>query len=120
MLTFSIKTRDFEINCIKITDLTAILGCCALAAILKPIFSFILRLLPIGDRFPRFKTPFLLSLTKGKKEIDSRDMDTANKKDIVGFSSNSQHNGFCDSVHIKMNNLNLNGGLFISGIPHQN
>ncbi|CAJ0931264.1 unnamed protein product, partial [Mesorhabditis belari] len=57
-------------------------GCVSLAAILKPIYQRILRLLPIGDRWPRKNTSYLLSLKKGKKEMDQGDIEDATKRDV--------------------------------------
>ncbi|PAV91134.1 hypothetical protein WR25_10953 [Diploscapter pachys] len=56
-------------------------GCVALANLLKPVFSKILRLLPIGDHWPRFNAPYFVSWKKGKKEMDSDDVEDAPKKD---------------------------------------
>lgn len=44
-------------------------GCSALAVIIKPIFTFILNLLPIGNRWPKKNTHYLLSLKKAKKDM---------------------------------------------------
>lgn len=56
-------------------------GCVALATILKPIFSFILRNLPIGQRQPKVNYPYLWSLKKGKKEMEEGDIEDAPNKD---------------------------------------
>ncbi|MFH4974682.1 hypothetical protein AB6A40_001391 [Gnathostoma spinigerum] len=56
-------------------------GCVALATLLKPLFSFILRLLPIGDRQPRKNIPYFWSLKKGKKEMEEGDIEDASKED---------------------------------------
>ncbi|KAK6747012.1 hypothetical protein RB195_000326 [Necator americanus] len=56
-------------------------GCVALAAILKPLFSFVLSRLPIGNRRPRLNLPYLLSLKQGKKEMDQGDIEDAKKSD---------------------------------------
>ncbi|VDL86185.1 unnamed protein product, partial [Nippostrongylus brasiliensis] len=56
-------------------------GCVALACLLKPIFSFFLSLLPIGNRRPRLNLPYLLSLKKGTKEMDEGDIEDAKKCD---------------------------------------
>ncbi|KJH50065.1 signal peptide peptidase [Dictyocaulus viviparus] len=59
-------------------------GCVALAALLKPIFSYFLFLLPIGNRCPRLNLPYFLSLRKGMKEMEEGDIIEANKKDYAG------------------------------------
>ncbi|CAJ0579455.1 unnamed protein product, partial [Mesorhabditis spiculigera] len=56
-------------------------GCVALAGILKPFYQRFLRILPIGDRWPRRNTPYLISFKKGKKEMDAGDIEEAGKKD---------------------------------------
>ncbi|VDM60674.1 unnamed protein product [Angiostrongylus costaricensis] len=58
------------------------LGCVALAALLKPIFSILLSLLPIGNRRPRLNLPYFLSLRQGVREMDEGDIMDANKKDF--------------------------------------
>lgn len=62
-----------------------ILGCVALAALLKPLFSFVLSRLPIGNRRPRLNLPYLFSIKKGTKEMDEGDIEDAKKDDYVGF-----------------------------------
>ncbi|KAE9415502.1 hypothetical protein Angca_005178 [Angiostrongylus cantonensis] len=57
-------------------------GCVALAALLKPMFSSFLSLLPIGNRRPRLNLPYFLSLRQGMKEMDEGDIMEANKKDF--------------------------------------
>lgn len=57
-------------------------GCVALAAILKPFFSFILRLLPIGNRWPRRNIPYFLSVVKGNKEMEEGDIEDSKKEDV--------------------------------------
>ncbi|KAI6222479.1 Peptidase A22B domain containing protein, protein [Aphelenchoides fujianensis] len=54
-------------------------GCSALAVILQPAFAWFLRLLPIGDRWPRKSTSYLLSLKKGKKSMEAGDIVDAGK-----------------------------------------
>ncbi|KAI6175976.1 hypothetical protein M3Y97_00748800 [Aphelenchoides bicaudatus] len=49
-------------------------GCSALAVILKPIFSFILSFLPIGNRWPKKNNHYLLSLKKAKKDMEDGDI----------------------------------------------
>jgi len=49
-------------------------GCSALAVILKPIFTFVLSFLPIGDRWPRKNSHYLLSLKKAKKDMGPGDI----------------------------------------------
>lgn len=61
-----------------------ILGCVALAALLKPLFSFVLSRLPIGNRRPRLNLPYLFSIKKGTKEMDEGDIEDAKKDDYVG------------------------------------
>uniref|UniRef100_F1L680 Intramembrane protease 2 n=2 Tax=Ascaris TaxID=6251 RepID=F1L680_ASCSU len=56
-------------------------GCVALATLLKPIFSFVLRRLPIGERQPRVNYPYLWSLKKGKKEMDEGTIEDASNDD---------------------------------------
>uniref|UniRef100_A0A7I4YN63 Peptidase A22B domain containing protein n=1 Tax=Haemonchus contortus TaxID=6289 RepID=A0A7I4YN63_HAECO len=56
-------------------------GCVALAALLKPLFSFFLSLLPIGNRRPRLNIPYLLSIKKGNKEMEEGDIEDAKKSD---------------------------------------
>ncbi|VDK46856.1 unnamed protein product [Cylicostephanus goldi] len=60
-------------------------GCVALAAILKPLFSFVLSRLPIGDRRPRLNLPYFLSLKQGNKEMDQGDIEDAKKSDFVSL-----------------------------------
>uniref|UniRef100_A0A1I7XHD6 Minor histocompatibility antigen H13 n=1 Tax=Heterorhabditis bacteriophora TaxID=37862 RepID=A0A1I7XHD6_HETBA len=67
---------------LNIKHSNAFLGCVALATILKPLFSFVLRLLPIGDRRPRVNIPYLLSVKKGKNEMDEGDIVDAKKDNI--------------------------------------
>ncbi|CAI4231888.1 unnamed protein product [Auanema sp. JU1783] len=55
-------------------------GCVALATILKPLFSFVLNLLPIGNRWPKFNTPYFFSIKKGTKEMEEGDIEDAPKK----------------------------------------
>uniref|UniRef100_A0A915DLX0 Uncharacterized protein n=1 Tax=Ditylenchus dipsaci TaxID=166011 RepID=A0A915DLX0_9BILA len=55
-------------------------GCTALAIILKPVFSFILRLLPIGNRWPKRNVPYLFSLKRGNKEMKDGELEKASKK----------------------------------------
>lgn len=56
-------------------------GCSALAVILEPFFTFILSFLPIGQRFPKKNTQYLLSLKKGKKEMGPGDIVEAKNDD---------------------------------------
>lgn len=58
-------------------------GCVALAALLKPIFSFFLRLLPIGDRCPKRNTTYFLSLKKSNSEMEEGDIEDAKAKDVT-------------------------------------
>ncbi|KHN71416.1 Intramembrane protease 2 [Toxocara canis] len=62
-------------------------GCIALATLLKPIFSFFLRRLPIGERQPRLNFPYLWSLKKGKKEMEEGDIEDASNKDTVSYAA---------------------------------
>lgn len=57
-------------------------GCVALAAILKPVFSFILRKLPIGNYQPRVNYSYLWSLKKSKKEMEEGDIENAPNGDF--------------------------------------
>lgn len=59
-------------------------GCSALAAILKPVFSFFLGFLPIGDRCPKKNTTYLISFKKGKKEMEEGDIPYASNEETVG------------------------------------
>ncbi|KAK6030921.1 signal peptide peptidase [Ostertagia ostertagi] len=59
-------------------------GCVALAALLKPLFSFVLSLLPIGNRRPRLNIPYFLSIKKGTKEMEEGDIEDAKKSDFAG------------------------------------
>ncbi|VDD95739.1 unnamed protein product [Enterobius vermicularis] len=56
-------------------------GCIALGCILKPIFAFVLRKLPIGDREPKLNRPYLFSLKVGKREMEEGDIENASSKD---------------------------------------
>ncbi|KAM3726439.1 Intramembrane protease [Dirofilaria immitis] len=57
-------------------------GCVALAAILKPIFSYVLRKLPIGNHQPKMNYPFLWSLKRGKIEMEEGDIERASNDDF--------------------------------------
>ncbi|KAK5968582.1 Signal peptide peptidase [Trichostrongylus colubriformis] len=57
-------------------------GCVALAALLKPAFSYVLSRLPIGNRRPRLNIPYLLSVRKGNKEMEEGDIEDAKKSDF--------------------------------------
>ncbi|KAJ1349114.1 hypothetical protein KIN20_004565, partial [Parelaphostrongylus tenuis] len=57
-------------------------GCVALATLLKPIFSRLLSLLPIGNHRPRLNLPYFLSLRQGKKAMDEGDIMDAKKEDF--------------------------------------
>lgn len=57
-------------------------GCVALGTLMKPLFSFLLKLLPIGNRRPRLNLPYLLSLKKGKNEMEEGDIEEAKKNDF--------------------------------------
>uniref|UniRef100_A0A915Q2E0 Uncharacterized protein n=1 Tax=Setaria digitata TaxID=48799 RepID=A0A915Q2E0_9BILA len=57
-------------------------GCVALAAILKPIFSYILCKLPIGNYQPKMNYPYLWSLKKGKIEMEEGDIEGAANNDF--------------------------------------
>ncbi|KAK6056032.1 hypothetical protein COOONC_06464 [Cooperia oncophora] len=59
-------------------------GCVALAALLKPLFSFVLSLLPIGNRRPRLNIPYFLSIKQGNKEMEEGDIEDAKKSDFQG------------------------------------
>lgn len=59
-------------------------GCVALAAILKPIFSYILRKLPIGNHQPKMNYPYFWSLKRGKIEMEEGDIEGAANDDFVG------------------------------------
>ncbi|KAI6187225.1 hypothetical protein M3Y98_00219700 [Aphelenchoides besseyi] len=56
-------------------------GCAALAVILQPAFAWFLRLLPIGDRWPKKSTNYILSLKKSKKELLPGDIVDAKNDD---------------------------------------
>lgn len=60
------------------------LGCVALAAILKPIFSYFLRKLPIGNHQPKMNYPYFWSLKRGKIEMEEGDVERAADDDFVG------------------------------------
>ncbi|KAI1733126.1 signal peptide peptidase domain-containing protein [Ditylenchus destructor] len=55
-------------------------GCTALAIILKPVFSFILSHLPVGNRWPRRNVPYLFSLKRGKQEMKEGELEKASKE----------------------------------------
>uniref|UniRef100_A0A8R1TTV9 Signal peptide peptidase n=1 Tax=Onchocerca volvulus TaxID=6282 RepID=A0A8R1TTV9_ONCVO len=57
-------------------------GCVALATILKPIFSYVLRKLPIGNHQPKMNYPFLWSLKRGKIEMEEGDIEEASNDDF--------------------------------------
>ncbi|CAD5219438.1 unnamed protein product [Bursaphelenchus okinawaensis] len=78
-------------------------GCSALAVLFKPVVSFVLRLLPIGDRWPKKNTTYLWSIKKGKKEME--------EGDIVYAS----HNETESLVHIEYDCHYL-GTLLLTGI----
>lgn len=56
-------------------------GCVALSIILKPLFSFILTHLPVGDRWPRRNIPYLFSLKRGTKSMKDGELEKASKKE---------------------------------------
>lgn len=60
-------------------------GCVALACILKPLFSFLLSYLPIGDRWPRRNIPWVLILKRGKKPMKEGQLEKAGKNDVDYF-----------------------------------
>lgn len=60
-------------------------GCSALAVILKPIFTFVLSFLPIGNRWPKKNTHYLLSLKKAKKDMDTGDIIDAKNDETVSI-----------------------------------
>lgn len=45
-------------------------GCIALAAILKPVFSYVLRELPIGNHQPKINYTYFWSLKRGRAEME--------------------------------------------------
>ncbi|EJD75442.1 peptidase A22B family protein [Loa loa] len=57
-------------------------GCVALAAILKPIFSYVLRKLPIGNHQPKMNYPYFWSLKRGKIEMEEGDVEEAANDDF--------------------------------------
>lgn len=57
-------------------------GCVSLAAILKPVYQFVLRRLPVGDRWPRRNANYLFSVKKSKKEMEEGDIEDAHKDKI--------------------------------------
>ena len=57
-------------------------GVCCLATLLKPIISFILRLLPVGDRWPRRNISYYLVFKSGKKEMEEGDIEDAKKDNV--------------------------------------
>uniref|UniRef100_A0A914YJS7 Uncharacterized protein n=1 Tax=Panagrolaimus superbus TaxID=310955 RepID=A0A914YJS7_9BILA len=57
-------------------------GVCCLATLLKPIISFVLRLLPIGDRWPRRNISYYLVFKSGKKEMEEGDIEDAKKDNV--------------------------------------
>lgn len=57
-------------------------GCVALAVILKPVFTFVLSRLPVGDRWPRRNIPYVFSLKRGKKEMKDGELEKAGKKEV--------------------------------------
>uniref|UniRef100_A0A914GXH5 Signal peptide peptidase n=1 Tax=Globodera rostochiensis TaxID=31243 RepID=A0A914GXH5_GLORO len=81
-------------------------GCVALATILKPLLSFFLSYLPIGDRWPRRNVPWLLVLKRGKREMKEGHLERAPKKDSDYFMLSEWDSHFaiafllCSSVGI--------------------
>lgn len=53
--------------------------------ILKPFFSFFLRLLPIGNRCPKKNSHYLLSLKRAKKDMGPGDIVEASNDDTVSL-----------------------------------
>ncbi|KAL3982030.1 Signal peptide peptidase family protein [Acanthocheilonema viteae] len=82
------KTLNFLplMNQVNIMYLLLILlcweGCVALAAILKPVFSYVLRKLPIGNHQPKMNYPYFWSLKKGKLEMGEGDIEGAANDDF--------------------------------------
>jgi hypothetical protein len=57
-----------------------------LATILKPVFSLVLSILPIGDRWPRRNIPWVLVMKRGKKPMKEGQLEKAGKKEVVSQS----------------------------------
>ncbi|CAG9532527.1 unnamed protein product [Cercopithifilaria johnstoni] len=82
------KALDFLplVNQVNVMHLLLVLlcweGCVALAAILKPVFSYILRELPIGNHQPKMNYPYFWSLKKGKIEMGEGDIEGAANDDF--------------------------------------
>ncbi|KAF8376350.1 imp-2 [Pristionchus pacificus] len=69
-----------KVHCAKaLLLLLCFQGCVALAALLKPFFSFFIRFLPFG--FGE-RTPYIIAIKKGKKEMEEGDIEEVKRKEV--------------------------------------